>query len=381
MVDCVKQKARRTQVERLIAAFALAAALAAAPLRADLPKSTPSPAVSSQPRDASLDDYRQHLQALAALVDACAKARDTRTCDPIQAGPDDRVLVSAGATRRLVRYGWLRVLLSEAQDKDAASKPTAPKSTPAADAPPPPQTTTQLLQAARARLAADLASSGVAVASPNHDAERALLNQILAEPQFRNVEAPSPRDVVFERIGNWLNHVFEGVEKLAPRSPWVGRLLVIGFILAVCVGLVLFLIRLERKGRVRLGPDSEAPAPGSASARDWYLWQQDAQKAAAAGLWRDAIHLIYWAAISRLESWRLWPADRARTPREYLALVAGDDGRKPGLTALTGSFERTWYGGRAAAEADYRRAESIATALINGKTPDAAHSQPPGGAQ
>ena len=161
----------------------------------------------------------------------------------------------------------------------------------------------------------------------------------------------------------------------------MGRLLVIGFILAVCVGLVLFLIRLERKGRVRLGPDSEAPAPGSASARDWYLWQQDAQKAAAAGLWRDAIHLIYWAAISRLESWRLWPADRARTPREYLALVDGDDGRKPGLTALTGSFERTWYGGRAAAEADYRRAESIATALINGKTPDAAHSQPPGGAQ
>ena len=59
-------------------------------------------------------------------------------------------------------------------------------------------------------------------------------------------------------------------------------------------------------------------------------------------------------------------ADRARTPREYLALVASEDPRKAGLLALTGSFERTWYGGRAAAESDYRRAEEIASVLIAG---------------
>ena len=60
------------------------------------------------------------------------------------------------------------------------------------------------------------------------------------------------------------------------------------------------------------------------------------------------------------------PADRARTPREYLALVAPEDPRKAGLAALTGSFERTWYGGRAAAETDYRNAEQLAAALISG---------------
>jgi len=72
--------------------------------------------------------------------------------------------------------------------------------------------------------------------------------------------------------------------------------------------------------------------------------------------------------ISRLESKRLWPADRARTPREYLALVAADDPRQPRLATLTGSFERVWYGGRAAAEGDYRKAEELAEELISGNS-------------
>jgi len=108
------------------------------------------------------------------------------------------------------------------------------------------------------------------------------------------------------------------------------------------------------------------PAPGAASARDWQLWLEDAQRAANSGLWREAIHFVYWAAISRLESRRLWPADRARTPREYLALVDAGDPRKPGLSQLTHTFERVWYGGRDAGESDYKSAENLATALISG---------------
>ncbi len=101
--------------------------------------------------------------------------------------------------------------------------------------------------------------------------------------------------------------------------------------------------------------------------RDWQLWLEDARKSAAARQWREAIHFVYWAAISRLESKRLWPADRARTPREYLTLIAADDPRKASLASLTGSFVRTWYGGREAREADYLRAESLADKLISGK--------------
>ncbi len=153
---------------------------------------------------------------------------------------------------------------------------------------------------------------------------------------------------------------------LGVHAAWVGQFIVWGFILAVCVGLVWGLMQLERRWRMRPVPESDGFSAGAASARDWQLWLEDARHAAAAGQWREAIHFVYWAAISRLESRRLWPADRARTPREYLALVAPEDPRRAGLATLTGSFERTWYGGRAADESDYRRAEELATALISG---------------
>ena len=122
------------------------------------------------------------------------------------------------------------------------------------------------------------------------------------------------------------------------------------------------------------------PAAGAASARDWQLWLEDARRAAAAGLWREAIHFVYWASISRLESRRLWPADRARTPREYLALVAPEDPRKAGLARLTGSFELTWYGGRAAGERDYRQAEELAKGLIAGTAAGTSAATAEGGA-
>jgi hypothetical protein len=191
--------------------------------------------------------------------------------------------------------------------------------------------------------------------------------QVLAGRDFRDLQQPTVRDSMVEKVGNWLNHLLESATRLRARSAWVGRLLVWGFLLGVSVALVWALLQLERRWRVRLVPDDRVgPAPNAPSARNWQLWLDDARRAAASGLWRDAIHLVYWASIARLESRRLWPADRARTPREYLALVAPEDPRRSGLAALTSSFERTWYGGRTAAESDYRHAEAIASSLIEG---------------
>lgn len=173
------------------------------------------------------------------------------------------------------------------------------------------------------------------------------------------------KDSILEKFARWLNHLFASVANLKARSVWIGRVLVWGFVLGVCVALVFALLRLERRWRVRLTPDdNQRAASGAASVRDWQLWLEDARRAAANGQWREAIHFVYWAAISRLESRRLWPADRARTPREYLALVAQEDPRKSGLSQLTNTFERYWYGGRPAAESDYMAAESLATTLM-----------------
>jgi hypothetical protein len=230
------------------------------------------------------------------------------------------------------------------------------------------------LQDAEARLARDLAQSNAAPAAPPpHAQERETMTQVLAEPGFRNLAELAAQETVLDKIGKWLkrwfgsviDRIIESISRVIARSVWLGRLLLWGFILAVCVGLVWGLLQLEKGWRARLAPEGSGPAAGTASARDWQLWLEDARGAAAAGQWREAIHFVYWASISRLESRRLWPADRARTPREYLALVGPEDPRKAGLATLTGSFERIWYGGRAAAESDYRNAEQLAAALIS----------------
>jgi len=366
----------------IFAAIVLAAILAAAQVRA----ASPTPAAPTVPaatvgrwNDVSLDDYHKHLTTLTAVVQSCAKARDNKTCDPTLVGLDDRVPLTQApnAERRLVRYGWLRILLSSAQDKDKAEDTS--KAKPATGAKPnqglagillPPKTTTEQLQDALVRLGHDITEDGSAAAvPPAHTAEREVMKQILAGRDFRKLEAPSPLDKAEEKVGAWLNQLLETAAKFGARSPWIGQALIWGFVLAVCTALVWGLIQLEKRWRIRLTPDFSGPAPTAASAREWQLWLDDARKAAAAGQWREAIHFVYWAAISRLESRRLWPADRARTPREYLALVAATDPRRTGLATLTGSFERTWYGGRAAGEDDYRKAEHLATALISGSAP------------
>jgi hypothetical protein len=358
-----------------IALAALAMALATQPRAVAQSAIAPSapPSVSPiQPHDASFDDYRAHLTALSNLVAACAKARDIATCDPTKVGPDDEVPLQPTGPRRLVRYGWLRVLISKAQDKDAPP----PKPKPAAVAAdqqswenvrPDPPTTTQLLKDAETRLAADLAQTEATATPPaDHAQQRAEMKQVLSGNEYRNLAEDTAKESVLEKAGNWLNELLVSAVKASARAPWLGRALVWGFVAAVCIALVWGLIQLERRWRIRLVPESEGPAPGAASAIPWQLWLEDARRAAAQGLWREAIHFMYWAAISRLESKRLWPADRARTPREYLALVAPEDPRQPGLATLTGSFERVWYGGRAAGETDYRNAEQIASALISG---------------
>jgi hypothetical protein len=369
----------RTQLACAALAVTLATALGA-PAHADAPAAQ----LASNGREATHAEYRQHLVELNAVVEACAKARNSKACDPALVGQNDRVPLSNApgnlptGDRRLVLYNWLRALLVTAQEKDVAKPPAKPQVQPVAgseQAPveeptrPPKPTTSELLQAAEARLTQEIAQvDGAAAAqpaaAPDHAQERDAMKQVLAGRDFRNLEAPTARDSALEKLGAWLNGLFASFGKLQANVAWLGPVLVWGFVLAVCIGLVWGLMQLERRWRIRLVPESDGPAAGAASARDWQLWLADARRAAAAGEWREAIHCAYWAAISRLESKRLWPADRARTPREYLAMMTADDPRRAGLATLTGSFERTWYGGRAAEENDYRKAEEIASSLI-----------------
>jgi hypothetical protein len=386
----------RSQLAGIALAVAVGLGVVTLPVRGETPATQPANNI----RESTLAEYRQHLVELSVVVEACAKARDIKSCDPALVGQDDHVPLGNTPERRLVRYDWLRALLLQTQTKDEAPKKeqdnqgnksqNKPEVSPADKAKhttgggaegvpaqeftrPRKPTTSELLQAAQLRLTQDMAqadslAAGPPAAAPDYAQQREAMKQVLAGRDFRNLKPLSKRDSFLEKLDEWLNRFFENLGKLHTSSEWVGRVIVWGFILAACVGLAWGLMQLERNWRLRLVPESGGPAAGAASARDWQLWLTDARRAAAAGQWREAIHFVYWAAISRLESRRLWPADRARTPREYLALVTADDPRRAGLATLTGSFERTWYGGRRAAENDYVQAEKLADELINGSS-------------
>jgi hypothetical protein len=357
----------RQAAARPAAALALFAWLVAGPMSGRAQGSAADPGW----RDATVADYQQHLKDLDAIVVACQKQRSGASaaqtsfpaCDPAQIGPEDRVQGLAGAPSqtREVRYDWLRSVLARAAKKEGVTQKTVFGAIPRPNNKP--VSLDSLLAAARQRLQGDATQAGAPLAStPNFNDARKSLNAILSQRVYQGVTQASTMDRFREWFDNMLDKFFSGLVRFGAHAPWIVWLLRILLIVAVCTALVWFLLRIERRSRLRVVPEIE-PAPGAPSAREWQLWLRDAQEMAARGQWREAIHFIYWASIARLESKRLWPADRARTPREYLALLKGTDPRRSNLTALTRSFERTWYGGREARASDFNTALEQAAAL------------------
>ena len=334
----------------------------------------------------SLSEYQARLQSLDQVIATCQSAMTPANCQSSRVGPDVQVALPAGS--RQIRFGWLRNLLDQAagnqavkereakeerKAKEQAAKPSSPKSDqkrplPAESRDYTPPTLAQRLDDARKRLAEDVQLSQSTSNAPAHAAAtsstppRATLTTILAAKEYQTaVAGRSLKQRILEKIGKWINKIIASLVQAGAKSKWIGITAEIGFVLLVCIALVWFLIRLEKQSR--FAPASLGPGAGAASARDWQLWLQDAREAASHAAWRDAIHLLYWASISRLESSGLWPADRARTPREYLALLTRENPQHPGLEVLTRSFERTWYAARPASEADFQQAEQLASQL------------------
>jgi hypothetical protein len=314
---------------------------------------------------ASLEEYRNHLQGLDSVVAACRKQRTLAACDPAQVGADDRVTLQAAdgkLVQRDIQYDWLRPLLLRAGAKDGkvrgldlGVKVHGTQKAPVA--------IDQLLAEAQQRLKGDEQQAGeMAAQGLDYSAERKSLGSILARREYHGTAQVTARDRFQEWLENKIANFLEGLISIGSRAPWLGYLLEALLVGLLGTALIWALVRLERRSRVRLVPDVER-AISAPSAREWQLWLKDAQAMSAQMRWREAIHFLYWASISRLESMRLWPADNARTPREYLRLLAGTDPRRANLTALTRSFERTWYGGREAHSTDFQAALEIAAAL------------------
>jgi hypothetical protein len=191
------------------------------------------------------------------------------------------------------------------------------------------------------------------------------LNSVLARREFQRLQkGPDPLQQMRQAILEWIVERLSRVAAYGGRNPWITRVLEAGGILVPAVLLAWWtLIRLRREKAIPT-PRPE-PEPWAPSAREWQRWLQEAEELARQAQWREAIHHTYWAAISRLEAGGLWSADRARTPREYLALLRRENALRPDLLRLTRSFERIWYGTAPASEQQYKEARVWTDKLVS----------------
>jgi hypothetical protein len=302
-------------------------------------------AVAGPLQQISLTQYTQQLNHLRTVAEACAQNPSPGACDPSLVGPD--VLVSIPAGKRTVSFEWLRDALRLAASAETSkNKQNAEKEA------------SSELGDARSRLAEMIQEPASPSASEfvpgNVSNFRRKLVGILESGDYPPAEAPT----LLERIwGDFVRWLLNSIVTAMPSgsSPSAIYLLELTVIAIPCGLLIWWFIRRLQVQKLGLSGDN-APHPSAPSARGWEEWLEQGQALSREGRWREAIHHVYWAAISCLESRRLWPADRARTPREYLGFLSGNAETRADLSSLTRSFEHTWYGGLQAGEKDFAEA-------------------------
>lgn len=286
----------------------------------------------------SPEQYRDRLTALQKTVETCLASHITQTCDPALVGPDLKVMTPAGL--RTVHLDWARAALAAGRVPGADDDGN--------------------LHRAEARIAQDLsADAAQQVVDPQVVARvHKRLETVLARSEFHRVQDPGLLARAQQAVLKWIFERLEALTTFGGSNQWLSTVLESLVIGVPCVLLLLWVIRKlampEPLGKPSSPVDSNVP-----SARSWQRWLIEAEDCANQNRWRDAIHGLYWSAISRLEASGLWPADVARTPREYLSLLHGEHALRGDLGKLTRSFERFWYGNRRAQESDYRAAREL----------------------
>ena len=299
-------------------------------------------------RDCDFDAYRAHILQLQNVVAACSNAMNPQQCAPSLAGPDDNVAFEG--RQRLVQYNWLR----DALDQSGKSGSDVTKKTSARAA----------MNAAAARLSDELARplTGDPI-RPVLARAKPVLGSVLASSEFSNLSQPSLLDRALQRIFAWLDRRLNRISG-HPLSPRTIQLCVYGSLL-MCVTLLGWWYGRQVRQQRLLFVSRNTALEKTASAIDWQSRLDQAKTFAAAGEWREAVHHVYWAAISRLEALGNWPADRTRTPREYLRLLPPSGEKRRDLLLLTKSFERIWYGRKGARQEDFDDAHALLERLVS----------------
>ncbi len=294
----------------------------------------------------SLSDYQKHLHKLVSLTEACAaQGSSGASCLPAWIGPDDRVTLPGNPnSAHVIDYAWLRYVFEQANDDSVREHD--------------PKRVAHLLAAAEVRLTRDAQTSGQPeMPALAGDASLERLRAILAAPEFVHVHQQSLLHLLWDRVLAWLFRSLIRMVSPGRRTSW----LVPAFWLATALpaaGALLWQYRRHLRRASFAAAASETRVIRAVQPREWESWLAGAEALAQAASWREAIHSLYWAAITRFEAQGRWPRDRARTPREYLALVPRGSAHGDDLALLTRSFEQTWYGSHHAGPSDFEAARS-----------------------
>jgi hypothetical protein len=170
------------------------------------------------------------------------------------------------------------------------------------------------------------------------------LSTILARPEFRHVERHDPSATLKEKLLQLLVGWLMTILRDPSDAELVIKVLVWGLGAVVLAILILWLGRWLTSSSKKNADLPRVPVPFAPSAKPWRQWLAEARQAQEQGDFRNAIHLGYWAAISKLEAAGKWPPDRARTPREYVALLPRNGALRSILQGITRRFEVAWYG-------------------------------------
>lgn len=214
-----------------------------------------------------------------------------------------------------------------------------------------PQRKEKLLNAVQSAIA-QMREGTSAFSNPaSYERERKTLTDVLSRREFRRVSGQTKLEIWAAKLKLWLARLLMKAFGYVPSSEHGSQILTWVLIGTAIILLALWLMRASRRREGELSVERVLFAP---SEKHWRTWLTEAKAAADAGNWRDAIHLAYWAGISKLEDSGAWVPDRARTPREYLKIMAARDPNRSALSALTKKFEVVWYGEFPAGASDYQ---------------------------
>lgn len=179
---------------------------------------------------------------------------------------------------------------------------------------------------------------------------RARLEAVLARPEFQEAQ-PSLWERFLMWLEDWLFRNLPNLDNAEGLRQLLTWTLVIVSSLVVAWVLFSFLRGLRRSvldSEEELTGLGDIPLHASEA-------QQRASEAAQAGDLREAMRLLYLAALLHLDEVGLIRFDRALTNREVLSSVAHNPSLQGLLAPVVAQFDRVWYGHAPFEQADFER--------------------------